>query len=48
MTGTFHQIEALYRQELTLALCGKLAYCSCIFPTQPSLIHPYETGLLVP
>ncbi|WP_265946653.1 alpha-glucan family phosphorylase [Dechloromonas sp. A34] len=44
--GTAHG-EALFNLELTPELCGKLEYRIRIFPTHPSLIHPFETGLMV-
>lgn len=39
--------EALYTLELAPALCGKLEYRIRIFPTHASLIHKFETGLMV-
>ena len=46
-SGTTHNGEALYTLELTPELCGKLEYRIRIFPTHPSLIHKFETGLML-
>ncbi len=46
-SGTTHNGEALYTLELTPELCGKLEYQIRIFPTHPSLIHKFETGLML-
>ena len=39
--------EALYTLALTPELCGKLEYRIRIFPTHSSLIHKFETGLML-
>jgi starch phosphorylase len=46
-SGSTNNGEALYTLELTPELCGKLEYRMRIFPTHPSLIHKFETGLMV-
>ena len=46
-SGNTNHGEALYTLELTPELCGKLEYRIRIFPTHPSLIHQFETGLMV-
>lgn len=46
-SGGTNNGEALYTLELTPELCGKLEYRIRIFPTHPSLIHKFETGLMV-
>ena len=46
-SGNTNDGEALYTLELTPELCGKLEYQLRIFPTHPSLIHQFETGLMV-
>lgn len=39
--------ESIFSLELTPDLCGKLEYRIRIFPTHPSLVHKFETGLMV-
>ena len=46
-SGHTNNGEALYTLALTPELCGKLEYRIRIFPTHPSLIHKFETGLMV-
>lgn len=46
-TGNTNNGEALYTLALTPELCGKLEYRIRIFPTNASLIHKFETGLMV-
>ncbi|PKO93252.1 MAG: DUF3417 domain-containing protein [Betaproteobacteria bacterium HGW-Betaproteobacteria-10] len=46
-SGNTNNGEALYTLELTPELCGKLEYRIRIFPSHPSLIHKFETGLML-
>ena len=46
-SGSTNNGEALYTLELTPELCGKLEYRIRIFPSHPSLIHKFETGLML-
>jgi starch phosphorylase len=46
-SGNTNNGEALYTLALTPELCGKLEYRIRIFPTNASLIHKFETGLMV-
>ena len=46
-SGTTPNGEALFTLALTPELCGKLEYRIRIFPSHPSLIHKFETGLML-
>jgi len=46
-SGTTPNGEAVFTLELTPELCGKLEYRIRIFPSHSSLIHKFETGLML-